>query len=401
MSENTTVDTRTRRARTPGFVLLGLLLIGVLIAWRVIGAHDGKRGRPAPQVVTVATVARQDVALYLTALGTVTPNNTVTVHSRVDGQLMRIGFVEGQTVRAGQMLAELDPRPFQAALTQARGQLARDQALLANARLDLARYRALQADSAVSKQQYDTQAALVAQYEGTVTADRGAVESARLQLEYSRITAPVSGRVGLKQVDLGNIVHASDTNGVVVITEMQPAHVVFSVPEDQFSGILPGLRADTPMPVEAWDRENRRVLARGRLKTADNQVDTSTGTVKLKAVFDNRDDALYPNQFVNVRLGTEVRKQALVVPLAALQRGQPGTFVYLLRPDDTVELRVVSPGPAQGDRLIIEQGVQAGDRVVVDGVDRLRNGAKVMVAKGNKKTGNARYTASGAAGAAH
>jgi membrane fusion protein, multidrug efflux system len=386
MSENTAEHARSRRAGTPWFIFFGLLLVVALIWWR----HDtnsGPRGKPSPQVVSVATAARRDMALYLTALGTVTPNNTVTVHSRVDGQLIRIGFTEGQKVKAGQMLAELDPRPFQAALTEARGQLARDQALLANARLDLTRYRALLADNAIPKQQLDTQAALVAQYQGTVTADLGAVDSARLQLEYSRITAPVSGRVGLKQVDLGNIVHASDSNGVVVITEMQPTDVVFSLPEDQLSSILPGIRLNTPMPVEARDRENRRLLARGRLKTADNQVDTSTGTVKLKAVFDNADDALFPNQFVNVRLGTEQRKGALVIPLAALQRGQPGSFVYVVRPDNSIELRVIEPGPSEGDSLIVDKGLQPGERVVIDGVDRLRNGVKVVVAKDNDSAG--------------
>ncbi|TDR72446.1 MdtA/MuxA family multidrug efflux RND transporter periplasmic adaptor subunit [Paludibacterium purpuratum] len=395
--------TKVLRQRAKGKFLLILLLFVLLAVWLVwrnqaANADAQRRGKQTKQVVTVASVAPRDMTIYLSALGTVTPNNTVTVRSRVDGQLMRLGFGEGQMVKAGQLLAELDPRPFQVALMQAEGQLARDQAQLKNAQIDLARYRTLLTQNSISQQQVATQEALVAQYQGTVMADRGAVGNAQLQLSYSRVTAPVSGRVGLKQVDLGNIVHASDSNGIVVITEMQPANVVFSLPEDQVSPVLPSVRANAVLPVEALDRDNRNKLADGRLLTVDNQVDTSTGTVKLKAVFANQDNALFPNQFVNVRLGTEQRKGALVIPLVALQRGQPGTFVYRILPDDTVALQVVRPGPVVGDLMIVEDGLKAGDRVVVDGMDRLRDGAKVIVAsaKDSAAPGGGKHKAHGA-----
>lgn len=380
---------KLRANKRPLLLVLLVLLLGV-IWWRHsanTASADQRRSKPA-QVVTPATAAVRQMALYLTALGTVTPNNTVTVHSRVDGQLQRLGFSEGQDVKAGQVLAELDPRPFEVLLAQAQGQLARDQAQLSNAQLDLGRYRTLLAQNSISEQQVATQEALVGQYRGSVAADRAAVASAKLQLSYSRVTAPVSGRVGLKQVDLGNIVHASDSNGVVVITQMQPANVVFAIPEAQLGQVLPALRSRQPLLVEAWDRENLHKLAEGRLLTADNQVDSSTGTVKLKAVFDNRDNALFPNQFVNVRLRTEVRPDALVIPLAAMQRGQPGTFVYLIKPDNTVSIRVIKAGPAEGDQLIVESGLQAGERIVLDGVDRLREGARVTVAGAAGKTGH-------------
>ncbi|BEV72740.1 MdtA/MuxA family multidrug efflux RND transporter periplasmic adaptor subunit [Paludibacterium sp. THUN1379] len=371
-------------------LMLLVWLVGGLI-WHQSASPSGdrQRNKPSTQVVTVASVVSRDMTIYLTALGTVTPNNTVTVRSRVDGQLMKLGFSEGQMVRQGQMLAQLDPRPFQVALTQAQGQLARDQAQLKNAQIDLARYRTLLAQNSISQQQVATQEALVAQYQGTVTSDRGAVDNARLQLSYSQVTAPVSGRVGLKQVDLGNIVHASDSNGIVVITQMQPTNVLFSLPQDQVARVLPAIRANATLPVDAYDRDNRTRLASGRLLTVDNQVDTTTGTVKLKAVFANQDNALFPNQFVNVRLGTEVRKGALVIPLAAMQRGQPGIFVYLLQPDNTVTLRVIEPGPSEGDQLIVNRGLKAGDRVVTDGMDRLREGSKVSVATASPEAAGA------------
>jgi multidrug efflux system membrane fusion protein len=401
MSESPRSVVPNRAKRRFLLLLLLFVLLAVWLVWRNQAANDDARqhGKQSPQVVTVAAVAPRDIAIYLTALGTVTPNNTVTVHSRVDGQLMRLGFTEGQMVKAGQVLAELDPRPFQVALTQAEGQLARDQALLKNAQIDLARYRTLLAQNSIAQQQVATQEALVAQYQGSVLTDKGAVDSAKLQLSYSRVTAPVSGRVGLKQVDLGNIVHAADSNGVVIITEMQPTNVVFSLPEDQLSQVLPAVNAHAVLPVEAYDRENRNKLSLGRLLTVDNQVDTTTGTVKLKAVFANQDNALFPNQFVNVRLGTAVRKGALVIPLAALQRGQPGTFVYVVKPDNTVALRVVQPGPAEGDAQIVDSGLKAGERVVTDGMDRLRDGAKVVVVSGKDQplpTGGKKHKGHGA-----
>jgi multidrug efflux system membrane fusion protein len=362
-----------------------LLLLTALVWWRIAAtraAAQNQRGKFAPQVISAVQAVTRDMPLYLNALGTVTPNNTVTVHSMVNGQLQRIAFVEGGMVKAGQLLVELDPRPYQVQLAQAQGQLLHDQALLANAQIDLTRYQTLQAQNSIAEQQVAAQASLVKQYQGSVITDRAAVDNARLQLVYCRISAPVSGRVGLKQVDLGNIVHSSDANGVVVITQMQPTNVLFSIPEDDLSQVLPALNAHQPLLVEAWDRGNLRKLAEGKLLTADNQVSASTGTVALKAVFSNADNILFPQQFVNVRLRTEVRRNAVVIPLAAMQRGQPGTFVYLVKPDHTVSLRVIVAGPTSGDQLIVNSGLVAGDRVVLDGVDRLREGARVILAGG-------------------
>jgi multidrug efflux system membrane fusion protein len=366
------------------FLVLALILAGSW--WWQAGAsasRDPRHRKNTVLMVTDASVQQRDMPIYLTALGTVTPNNTVTVHSMVNGTLQQLGFSEGQQVRAGQMLAQLDPRPYQVQLTQAQGQMAHDQALLANARVDLARYRTLLAQNSIAQQQVATQEALVRQYEGTVEVDRGAIASARLNLSYCRITAPLAGRVGLKQVDLGNVVHSTDANGVVVITQMQPASIVFSLPEGQLTQVRQAIHAGQTLPVEAWDRQNQHKLAEGHLLTTDNQMDTSTGTVKLKAVFSNRDDVLFPNQFVNVRLRTELRSRALVIPLSAMQRGQPGTFVYRINPDQTVSLRVIRPGPADGEQLIVESGLAAGDRIVLDGVDRLREGARVTVSHGS------------------
>lgn len=338
-----------------------------------------KRGG-GPVAVAVATVTQQDAPLQLGALGTVTATNTVTVHSRVDGQLMALHFEEGQLVQKGQLLAELDPRPFQAALTQAEGQLMRDQALLQNARLDLTRYQQLLAQNSIAKQQVDTQQALVAQYQGTVKLDQGAVATARLQLDYSRITAPLSGRVGLRQVDLGNIVHSSDSNGVVVITQTQPINVLFAVPETSLGQVLAAARAAKgKLQVEAWDRDNRHKLADGELLAIDNQLSTTTGTVNLKARFANADAALFPNQFVNVHLQLGDQPNATVLPSVALQQGKVGSYVYTVNPDQTVSISKVKTGAVSGDNTIIEEGVKAGQKVVVDGLDKLREGAQIKV----------------------
>jgi len=338
-----------------------------------------KRGG-GPVAVAVAPVMQQDAPLQLGALGTVTATNTVTVHSRVDGQLMALHFEEGQLVQKGQLLAELDPRPFQAALTQAEGQLMRDQALLQNARLDLTRYQQLLAQNSIAKQQVDTQQALVAQYQGTVKLDQGAVATARLQLDYSRITAPLSGRVGLRQVDLGNIVHSSDSNGVVVITQTQPINVLFAVPETSLGQVLAAARAAKgKLQVEAWDRDNRHKLADGELLAIDNQLSTTTGTVNLKARFANADAALFPNQFVNVHLQLGDQPDAIVVPSVALQQGKVGSYVYTVNPDQTVSISKVKTGAVSGDNTIIEEGVKPGQKVVVDGLDKLREGAQIKV----------------------
>ncbi|WP_199101783.1 MdtA/MuxA family multidrug efflux RND transporter periplasmic adaptor subunit [Aquitalea sp. ASV11] len=338
-----------------------------------------KRGG-GPVAVAVAPVMQQDAPLQLGALGTVTATNTVTVHSRVDGQLMALHFEEGQLVQKGQLLAELDPRPFQAALTQAEGQLMRDQALLQNARLDLTRYQQLLAQNSIAKQQVDTQQALVAQYQGTVKLDQGAVATARLQLDYSRITAPLSGRVGLRQVDLGNIVHSSDSNGVVVITQTQPINVLFAVPETSLGQVLAAARAAKgKLQVEAWDRDNRHKLADGELLAIDNQLSTTTGTVNLKARFANADAVLFPNQFVNVHLQLGDQPDAIVVPSVALQQGKVGSYVYTVNPDQTVSISKVKTGAVSGDNTLIEEGVKPGQKVVVDGLDKLREGAQIKV----------------------
>jgi membrane fusion protein, multidrug efflux system len=332
----------------------------------------------AKALPVVAAQARQgSIDVYLSALGTVTPRNMVTVRSRVDGQLMQVAFREGQLVKTGDLLAEIDPRPFEVQLTQAQGQLAKDQALLKNAQLDLERYRTLLSQDSISKQQVDTQESLVRQYEGTVKADQGQVDNAKLQLVYSRITAPISGVVGLRQVDPGNIIHASDTNGLVVITQLQPITVIFPIPEDNLPQVAARLRSSTPVTVDAWDRAQKTKLATGKLLTLDNQIDTTTGTIKLRAEFANDDGALFPNQFVNVRLASETRTGATLVPSAAVLRGSPGTFVYLVKDDKSVTVAPVKLGPVQGETTAIESGIAPGDMVVVDGTDKLREGAKV------------------------
>lgn len=339
------------------------------------GARGGGGERAIP--VTVAAAARADVPVVLDALGTVTSLRTVTVRSRVDGQLLRVNFREGQTVKAGEVLAEIDPRPFQVQLEQAQGQLARDRALLENARLDLERYRTLVAQDAASAQQLDTQQALVRQYEGAVRTDQGQVDNARLQLAYARITAPFSGRLGLRLVDPGNLVRAGDANGLVTITQVQPIGVTFALPEKDLAPVLARYREGKPMTVQALDRDQRQVLASGRLTTLDNQIDLATGTLKMKAEFANADGALFPNQFVNARLRIDLLAGATVVPTAAVQRGAPGTYVYLAQSDGTVALRRIETGPVDGERIVVVRGLAPGNRVVIDGVDNLRDGARV------------------------
>ena len=339
------------------------------------GPGKGKGGN-VPVVAAAATSA--DVGVLLDGLGTVTPVATVTVRSRVDGQLMQLAFREGQVVRAGDLLAEIDPRPAQVQLATAEGQLARDQSLLKNAQIDLERYRVLLKQDSIARQQLDTQEALVRQYEATAKMDQAAIESARLQLVYSRITAPIGGRLGLRQVDLGNIVRAGDANGLVVITQLQPITVIFSIPEDSLPPVMKKLKDGEKLKVTAFDRAGKTQLAEGMLLTVDNQIDPATGTVKLKAQFANDDLALFPNQFVNVRLLVDTRRGATVIPAAAVQRGTPGTFVYVVDAETkAVSVRRVRLGPAQGDTVSVEEGVAPGTLVVVDGADRLREGAVV------------------------
>jgi multidrug efflux system membrane fusion protein len=328
--------------------------------------------------VVAARVERGEIEVLINALGTVTALNTVTVKPRVDGLLQRIAFSEGQLVKAGDLIAELDARPYQALFDQANGQLQRDQALLANAQLDVERYRDLLASDSIARQVVDAQEALARQYQGSVLADRGAVDTARLQLGFTRISAPLSGRLGLRLVDVGNMVHASDTTGIVIITQTQPISVVFAIPADHLGAVLKQLRAGQTLRVDAWDRENRAKLASGKLLSLDNQIDTTTGTVKIKAEFANDDNALYPNQFVNARLRIETRDNATLIPQAAVQRGTQGTFVYVVDGEtSTVSTRSIVLGPAAADRAAVEKGLEVGEQVVTDGADKLRQGAKV------------------------
>lgn len=341
------------------------------------GGAAGGRGPQGPVPVLAATAATKDVGVYLNGLGTVAPLNTVSVRSRVDGQLLRIDFTEGQIVRPGQLLAELDPRPFQVQLMQAQGQKDKDEATLHNAQVDLERYRVLYAQDSIAKQQLDTQAATVAQIQATLKSDQAQIESAQLNLSYARITAPTGGRVGLRQVDVGNIVHASDQNGVVVITQLQPINVLFTLPADQIPQVLPKVHSGQALAVDAYDRDLKHKLATGKLMAVDNQIDPTTGTVRLKAIFPNDNEALFPDQFVNARLLVDVQRGVVTVPAAAIQRSPQSTFVYAVKPDHTVESRNVAPGLTEGEDTVVQSGLQAGDTVVIDGVDKLRPGMKV------------------------
>ncbi|MDH4189496.1 MAG: MdtA/MuxA family multidrug efflux RND transporter periplasmic adaptor subunit [Betaproteobacteria bacterium] len=344
------------------------------------GAGKGELGMARPVPVVAEAARSADVGVYVSALGSVTPLATVTVRSRVDGELRRILFREGQMVRAGDLLAEIDPRSYQVQLAQAEAQMQRDQALLKNAQIDVERYRKLFRQDSIARQQLDTQEALVRQYEGTVKVDQALIDNARLQLSYCRITAPISGRLGLRQVDAGNMLRANDANGVVLIAQLQPISVVFAIPEDNLPMLMRKLRAGERLTVDVYDRADKVKLASGMLITADNQVDPATGTVRLKAQFTNRDLGLFPNQFVNVRLLLELRKDATMIPAAAVQRGTPGTFVYVVKEDRSVELRPVKLGPAQDERIAIDAGLAPGELVVVDGADKLRAGTRVDTA---------------------
>lgn len=368
------------RAALIGLVAMLAVGVGLLLKFSLDRA-DATPADATPLVrriaVSVAPTRRGDLAVVVTALGTVTARETVTVHSRVDGELKRVHFREGQQVKAGELLAEIDPRPFQIALSQARGQLARDQALLDNARLDVTRYRELLQQDSIASQQVDAQLALVNQYQGVVQADVAAVDNARLQLDYARITAPINGRLGLRQVDAGNIVHASDTAGLVVITATAPISVLFAVPSGELPAIRARLRAGAELEVEVFDSAGGRSLARGRLQSLDNQIDTTTATLKLKAEFENGDDALFPNQFVNVALNVETRKGVVLLPSAAVQHGQSGAFVYVIDAERRAQRRAVVLGPAMGDEVMVEEGLREGESVVIEGVDKLRDGLAV------------------------
>ena len=344
------------------------------------GARRSAGGQPQP--VSVGPVRRQDIRVLQQAIGTVTAQNTAIVRTKVDGELQAIRFREGDLVKAGALLAEIDPRSWQATLDQAAGGLARDQAQLQNARIDLQRYQDLLAQDSIARQQVDTQQALVRQLAGTVQADQAQVDAAKLNLSYTRVTAPISGRLGLRQADLGNVVRAADANGIVTITQTQPINVIFSIPEAGLAQVAARLRAGPPMPVEAWDRDRRNKLATGQVSFIDNAVDTTTGTIRLKAVFANQDGALFPNQFTNVVLQTDLLRDALVVPGAAVQRGSQGTYVYVVDDGGTVAVRKVVLGAVEGDWTSVQGELRPGEQVVTDGADRLRDGAQVQVIAG-------------------
>jgi multidrug efflux system membrane fusion protein len=365
--------------------VLALIVIAAVVGGIYMLRHNGqpaakghkKLDPDRPMPVLVAKAEQRDVAVYQDALGTVTPRNAVVVKARVDGQLLNLYFREGQMVKAGDLLAQIDPRPFEVQLAQANGQLARDKALLENSLIDLERYKTLLAQDSISKQQTDTQEALVRQYRGALAVDQAAVDTAKLQLTYARITAPISGRVGLRQVDPGNMIHSADTNGIVTITQMQPITALFNIPEDNLPAVIQRVKAGGPVAVDAFDRGQKVKLASGSLLTADNQIDPTTGTIKLRAEFKNDEGTLFPNQFVNIKMLVDVQKAATVIPTSALQRGRNGNYVYVVVNNESVVLRPVKAGQADGESVPILSGVAVGEVVVVDGADKLRDGAKV------------------------
>ena len=377
------------KARWGLFAVAGIVVLGLAaFLWflRQKPADTGPRGRFGlgnAMAVSVATVAKGDIPVKLAALGTVTPLATVTVKTQISGQLQQVAFKEGQALNKGDFIAQIDPRPYQNALAQAEGVLARDQALLANARVDLNRYKDLMADNTVSKQQLDTQQALVQQLLGTVATDTALANTARLNLQYTHIVSPINGRAGLRQVDVGNYVTQGDASGIVVITQLQPITVIFPVPEDNVPALMKRVHDGAQLEARAFDRGNVKLLSTGRLVTIDNEMDTTTGTVKLRASFDNEEQQLFPNQFVNIQLLVDTLHDEVIVPAAAVQHGSvngvAGTFVYAVNADSTVSVRAVTLGAADGDRVAVEKGLDVGDVVVTEGGDRLRDGAKVQL----------------------
>jgi multidrug efflux system membrane fusion protein len=350
--------------------------------------RKAKSAQPPPAIPVVTAVARTgNQPIYLIGLGTVTPFETVEVRSRVDGQVMNMPFLEGQLVSQGDLVAQIDPRPFEVQLLQAQGQQERDKAVLANAKVDLERYTILYSQDSVSKQTLDTQISLVNQFEAAVKSDEGAVENAKLQLVYAHITAPVTGRIGLRNVDPGNLVHATDTNGLAVITQLQPISVIFNIAEDSVPPVAQKLRMGRSLPVQAFDREFKTQIAVGTLLTIDNQVDVNTGTVRFRATFPNKDNSLFPSQFVNARLLVSVNRGVVLVPAAAIQRGPQSAFVFVVKPDRTVDARNVVVGPIEDEVAEIDQGLAANETVVTQGVDKLQAGTRVTERQGAAANG--------------
>src|SRR6266853_985108 len=361
-----------------------LLLIGAAAGWWVYNRAPAppparQNAFAAAMPVVAAPAVAGDIDITLNALGTVTSLATVTIRSQISGQFVRVAYQEGQMIKKGDLVAEIDSRPYELALAQAQGALERDKALLQTAELDLKRYQDLAKTNAIPRQQLDTQMSLVVQDRGLVISDQAQIDTQKLNIAYCHIVSPVTGRAGLRLVDPGNYVTANDASGIVVITQLQPISVIFTVAEDNLPPIVKRLRAGATLPVTAFDRSGATKLAAGALKTLDNQIDTTTGTLKLRAEFTNEDDSLFPNQFVNVRLLIDTLHDATVVPTSAIQRGAPGTFVYLVNADNTVAVRPVTLGPASAERVAIQAGLAPRDRVVVDGADKLRNGARVVV----------------------
>jgi multidrug efflux system membrane fusion protein len=379
-----------RRRRV--IVVVAILLAVVLLAW-LLTPHgsrqpaDGRFAQGGPMPVVTARATTGDMPITLIGLGTVTPLATVTVQSQIAGQIMHIAFKEGQTVKVGDPLIEIDARPYHVALEQAQGASKRDQALLANARVDLDRYKTLFAQDSIAEQQLATQKSLVAQYEGAVKTDQGQIDAAKLNITYCHIVSPISGRVGLQQVNVGNYVTPAEPNGLVVVTELKPITVVFTLPEDNVPSLLRRIQAGAILPVTAWDRTNTQQLATGTLQSIDSQIDTTTGTIRLKAVFANDDGRLFPQQFVNAVLLLDTLHDATLIPQAGVQRGAPGTFVYIVNADQTVSVRKVTLGPGDAANTAITEGLKPGDTVVVDGADTLKDGAKVLLSQHGAKPG--------------
>src|ERR1700685_2800804 len=370
---------KIRRSSLPSWLTVGFALI-LCAAFVACTGGDAKQqaqaASPHAVSVAIAPVTQQDMPVYLVGLGTVTAFYTANIKSRVDGQIMRVNFQEGQTVKEGDLLILIDPRPYQVQLEQMQAQLFKDQATLRDARLNLDRYTTLIPSGSIAQQQVDTQKSLVDQLDGQVRTDQAQIDSAKLEIVYCHITAPFTGRVGLRQVDPGNIVHAADTNPMLILTQLQPIAVIFTLPEDVLPTVSQHMRGGT-LEVDAFSRDDQIKLATGKLLTIDNQIDQTTGTAKLKAVFDNKDKALWPNQFVNTNLLLETRKNITVLPTAAILRGPQGTFVYFVKPDKTVEARNVTISLTQGNTTAVSAGLNPGDTVVTDGQDKLQTGSKI------------------------